>query len=159
MPLEIGDTVRNIKLYNQNKELINLINDKTNFTVIAFLPGAFTQLCSIGINQIDSYIDDLNNEKVTLVGVSVDSPFTLASWGEQNNIRFDLLSDFKRECISELDVSFNDLGGIKGYITANRAIMIFNKSGTLIHKWVGEHPGNEPDYTKLLETIKLLEMN
>ena len=56
-------------------------------------------------------------------------------------------------------MSFNDLGGIKGYIAANRTIMIFTKSGTLIHKWGGEHPGNKPDYTKLLETIKLLEPN
>ena len=86
MSFKIGDKVENIQLYNQDKEITDLISDQTGFTLIAFFPGAFTSLCSIGMNQIDAYLDDLEDNKITLVGVSVDSAFALAHWKEQNNI-------------------------------------------------------------------------
>ncbi|MFL2756251.1 MAG: redoxin domain-containing protein [Dehalococcoidia bacterium] len=157
MSLKIGDQVENIQLYNQDKEVTRLVSTQTDFTLIAFFPGAFTALCSIGMNQIDTYLDDLKDKKITLVGVSVDSPFALANWKEENNIRYNLLSDFDRECVSKFDVAFDNLGGIEGYISANRAVMIVDKTCKLVYQWIGEHPGDEPNYDKLLEIVKALE--
>jgi len=156
MSFKIGDKVENIQLYNQDKEITDLISDQTGFTLISFFPGAFTSLCSIGMNQIDAYLDDLEDNKITLVGVSVDSAFALAHWKEQNNIRYNLLSDFDRKCVTKFDVAFNNLGGMEGYISANRAIMIVDKECKLVYQSIGENPGDEPDYGKILEIIKSL---
>ena len=65
MSLKIGDQVENIQLYNQDKEVTRLVSTQTDFTLIAFFPGAFTALCSIGMNQIDTYLDDLKDKKIT----------------------------------------------------------------------------------------------
>lgn len=78
--------------------------------MIAFSPGAFTDVCITGLQTINGYLDKLNNNAVELVGISVDSPFVLEKWATDNGIEFTLLSDPFRECINVFGVEFIGLG-------------------------------------------------
>ena len=44
------------------------------------------------------------------------------------------------------DASFVGLGGIEGYVCANRVVIVIDKSGIIQYRWVAENPGVEPDY-------------
>ena len=70
------------------------------------------------------------------------------------NIEFDLLSDIDREVVEAYDAKFIGLGGIEGYVSANRVVVVIDKEGIVQHRWVAENPGVEPDYDAI---IKLAE--
>ena len=42
--------------------------------------------------------------------------------------------------------TFVGLGGIEGYVCANRVVIVVDKNGVVQHRWVAENPGVEPDY-------------
>ena len=54
------------------------------------------------------------------------------------------------------DAKFVGLGGIDGYVSANRVVIIIDKAGTIQHRWVAENPGVEPDYDALVAVAESL---
>ena len=80
------------------------------------------------------------------LGISVDSPWANAEFAKKYNLEFALLSDVDRKVVNAYDATFVGLGGIEGYVSANRVIIIIDKEGTVQHRWVAENPGVEPDY-------------
>ena len=54
------------------------------------------------------------------------------------------------------DVTFEGLGGLEGYISANRAVVIVDSEGVIKYRWVAENPGVEPNYDEVEETVKNL---
>jgi peroxiredoxin len=48
------------------------------------------------------------------------------------------------------DATFVGLGGIEGYVSANRVVIVVDKEGTVQHRWVAENPGVEPDYSAIV---------
>ena len=69
---------------------------------------------------------------------------------------FELLSDLNREVVKMYDVTFEGLGGLEGYISANRAVVIVDSEGVIKYRWVAENPGVEPNYDEVEETVKNL---
>ena len=54
------------------------------------------------------------------------------------------------------DVTFEGLGGLEGYVSANRAVVIVDSEGVIKYRWVAENPGVEPNYDEIEETVKNL---
>ena len=67
------------------------------------------------------------------------------------NLEFELLSDIDREVVEAYDAKFVGLGGIDGYVSANRVVIVIDKDGIVKHRWVAENPGVEPDYDDLMK--------
>ena len=87
-----------------------------------------------------------------VLGISVDSPWANAEFARKYNLEFELLSDLDREAVNAYDAAFVGLGGIDGYVCANRVVVIIDKSGTVQYRWVAENPGVEPDYAEVVST-------
>lgn len=81
-------------------------------TVIAFFPGAFTETCTDEMNRIQEEIDDLRSLGAEVIGVSVDTPFSLKEFAEQNELDFRLVSDHQKQIIDSYGVStsFDSIG-------------------------------------------------
>ncbi len=90
---------------------------------------------------------------VQIVGISVDSPFALTGWAQANGITFDLLSDYKKECIKLFDVEFHGLAGMEGYVSSTRAVFIADSSGEITYKWIAENPGVLPDFEEIKKNL------
>ena len=90
---------------------------------------------------------------VQIVGISVDSPFALTGWAQANGITFDLLSDYKKECIKLFDVEFHGLAGMEGYVSSTRAVFIADPSGKITYKWIAENPGILPDFEEIKKNL------
>jgi peroxiredoxin len=116
--------------------------------VLAFFPGAFTSVCTGEMRTFRDRLDNLTDAGASLYGVSIDSPFSLGEFAEQNELTFPLISDTNKEVIDAYDVvmDFADLG-VTG--VAKRSVFVVDESGTITYAWVSDDPGVEPDYDEV----------
>ena len=66
------------------------------------------------------------------------------------------LSDYNRDVVRAYGVAIPALGGLPGYVAANRAVTIVDKEGVVRYHWVAESLGVEPDYTEIHATVAAL---
>lgn len=118
--------------------------------VLAFFPGAFTSVCTTEMKTFSDRLDELTDAGASIYGVSIDSPFSLGEFAEQNGIDFPLIADTNKEVIDAYDVvmDFEDLG-ITG--VAKRSVFVVDEDGTIAYAWVSDDPGVEPDYEEVEE--------
>jgi len=83
-------------------------------------------------------------------GISVDSPWANGEFSRKYGLEFELLSDLDRSVVDAYDAIFVGLGGIEGYVSANRVVIIIDSDGTVKYRWVAENPGVEPDYEEIV---------
>jgi peroxiredoxin len=116
--------------------------------VLAFFPGAFTSVCTGEMRTFRDRLDALTDAGAQLYGVSIDSPFSLGEFADQNELTFPLVSDTNKEIIEDYDIvmDFEDLG-ITG--VAKRSVFVVDEDGTVTYAWVSDDPGVEPDYDEV----------
>lgn len=143
-------------LYDQDKRLRQSSEflTKGHKTVFAFYPGAFTGVCTREMCTFRDMYGELEKLNGTVVGISVDAPFAQKAFAEKNALKFPLLCDFQRDVVRKYRVLWNDLGGIKGYISANRAIFVVDGQGKIAFKWVAPEPGTLPDFEIIKKALQ-----
>lgn len=113
--------------------------------VLAFFPGAFTSVCTGEMKTFRDRLDAIDDTGASLYGVSIDSPFSLGEFAEQNNLNFSLISDTNKEIIDAYGVRMDfDHIGLSG--VAKRSVFVIDEDGTVTYSWVSDDPGVEPDY-------------
>jgi len=139
---------------NQNHEdfdLDDVIGDGP--VVLAFFPGAFTPPCTNEMVAFQESLDDFEDAGVTLLGLSVDSPFCLGAFRDEHGIEFDLVSDTGRTAIDEYGLRM-DLPDLGLHGIANRAVYVLDDEGTVVYDRVADDPTNEPDYDDILDAVQ-----
>ena len=152
----IGQSAPDFTLKNTAKEPISLSNYRGKTVILAFYPGAFTGVCDKEMCAFQDNMAKLNAAKATVIGISVDSPWANAEFARKYNLEFELLSDLDREVVTSYDATFVGLGGIEGYVSANRVVIVIDKAGVIQHRWVAENPGVEPDYDAIVAVAESL---
>ena len=152
----IGQQAPEFTLKNTAKESISLSDYHGKTVILALYPGAFTGVCDKEMCAFQDNMSKLNAASATVVGISVDSPWANAEFARKYNLEFELLSDLDREVVTAYDASFTGLGGIEGYVSANRVVIVVDKSGVIRHRWVAENPGVEPDYDAIVAVAESL---
>jgi len=153
---EVGDTAEDFTLYDTERKETKLSDflGKGKQTILAFYPGAFTGVCTTEFCTFRDMFDELGKMNVQLVGVSVDAPFANKGFAEKYGFKFTLLSDFKREVIQKYGVVWNNLGGVAGYVSANRAIFVLDEKGRIKYKWVAPNPGVLPNFEEVKKALQ-----
>ena len=147
--LNVNDSAPNFSLKNTKKEDVSLSDFEDKTVLLAFYPGAFTGVCDSEMCALQESLEVFNKMNVTVLGISVDSPWANGGFSKQYNLGFDLLSDLDKKVIEDYGVVFTGLGGIEGYKSANRAVFII-KDGLVKYKWTASpNPGVEPDYNEI----------
>ena len=150
----IGKSAPDFTLKNTEKSDVSLSDYKGKTIILAFYPGAFTGVCDNEMCTFQDNFSKLGNSNTAVIGISVDSPWANAEFAKKYNLEFELLSDIDREVVNAYDAKFVGLGGIEGYVSANRVVIVIDNEGTIKYRWVAENPGVEPDYDAI---IKLAE--
>lgn len=119
--------------------------------VLVFHPFAFSTTCQRELCSIRDAIETFQNDDVQTMSVSIDSPFVLKHWMEQQGYQFPLLADFwpHGEVARTYEV-FNEAVG-----AAERATFVIDKDGTIVysvHNGLGEARDQEA-YVAALEQI------
>lgn len=150
--VEVGDSAPDFTapLANGDVEPFTLSENLDGPVVLAFFPGAFTSVCTSEMNTLQDDLGRFEESGATLYGVSVDTPFALNEFREQEGLEFDLVSDTNKEIIASYDVAmdFDDLGY---HGVAKRAAFVLDGDREITYAWVSDDPGAEPDYDELTE--------
>jgi peroxiredoxin len=155
MAVEVGAKAPDFTLHNQDHESVTLSETlKKGPVVLAFLPGAFSGTCTAEMCNFRDSEAELGKLSAQVLGVSVDTFFTLKAWADQHKFKFPLLSDFNKEVTPMYGVLNPDMIGLKNI--AKRAVFVIDKSGTVRHKEVVEDARNEPDYGKVKQALASL---
>mgnify|MGYP002863415169 CR=1 FL=1 len=148
--VKVGDKAPDFTLKNTSKEEVTLSDYQGKTVIMAFYPGAFTGVCDKEMCTFQENIAKLNDCNATVLGISVDSPWANAEFARRYNLEFELLSDLDRDVVESYDAKFVGLGGLDGYVSANRAVIIVDSEGVVQYRWVAENPGVEPDYDEVV---------
>ena len=124
--------------------------------VVAFFPAAFTGVCEKELCSFRDSLANFNNSDATVLGVSVDAPFSNAAFAEKNGVNFPILSDYTRETVRAYGVAHDDFANMPGYTAAKRSVFVIDKEGVLRWSWVAPNPGTEPDYAAVEAEVKKL---
>ena len=120
-------------------------------TVLAFFPGAFTGACTEEMCNFRDSMSEFNDMDTEVIGISVDTPFALEEFAEQNELDFTLVSDTSKE-ISRNYGADTVMPGLE-YEVANRAVFLV-KDGEVIYEERMDDPTNLPDMERLKEEIR-----
>ncbi len=99
--------------------------DKKN-VVLAFVPFAFSGVCSAQLPAYEAEMDRFKDFDVELVSISMDSTYALNAWAKQMHTSFPLLSDFYPQG------KVVDLYGLRHPAgMSNRAVIVIDKKGVI----------------------------
>lgn len=118
--------------------------------VLLFFPLAFTGVCQDELCTVSGGLDAY--EGATVLGISVDSPFSQEAFAKSAGIKIKLLSDFNKEVTAAYGVLYAELLGFKG--VAKRSAFVINQDGTVEYAWVTEDPHNLPPFEEVQAAIK-----
>jgi len=94
MPIAIGQAAPGFTLHDTDRNEVSLDSLKGKNVVLLFFPMAFTGVCTTELCSIRDNIAAYNNANATVLGISVDSPFTLAKFKAEQKLNFAFLSVF-----------------------------------------------------------------
>ena len=147
MSLQVGDKAPDFKLKSTEVKEVSLSDFAGKKVVLHFFPLAFTGVCTTQLCTMRDnfgYYEGLNAQ---VLGVSVDSPFTLAKFKEEQAYQFPLLSDFNKEAAQAYGALYEDFLGLKGI--AKRSAFVIDEEGKIIYAEVLEDAGNLPDFAAI----------
>lgn len=152
MSVKQGDKVENFILKNsegKDVSLADLIKNKK--TLLLFIPLAFSGVCTEEVCKTRDNMKMYNSLNVNVVGISVDSFFTLREFKKQNNLNFDLLSDFNKEVSDKFGVLYDEFYGLRG--VSKRAAFIVNSDRRVEYAEVLEDADQLPDFKKIITVL------
>lgn len=120
-------------------------------TVILFFPLAFSGVCTAACSAFRDQWADWQGLGARVLGISVDSPFTVAKWRELERMPFPVLSDFNKETCRAYGAFHEDLMGLKG--VAKRAAFVIRKDGSVAYQWVSDNPGVQVDFDAIKAAV------
>ncbi|MFJ9785504.1 peroxiredoxin [Amycolatopsis sp. NPDC101161] len=95
MAVEVGSEAPDFTLNDYNKQPVQLSSFRGDKPVLlVFYPFAFSGICTGELCQLRDEFADYDGKGVQVLGVSVDTPFSLKAWAEKEGYQFPLLSDF-----------------------------------------------------------------
>lgn len=133
---------------NQDRQPVTLSAALNNGPVVlAFLPGAFSSVCTKEMCTFRDSIGTLSAGSGQVLAVTTDTFFTLKAWADQQRFTFPLLSDYNKDVIRLYDVVNPDMIGLKDI--AKRAVFVIDQHGVVKHREVLDDARNEPNYDKV----------
>lgn len=124
--------------------------------VLAFFQFAFSGTCDKEMCAFRDIFGTLQASGSQVVGVSVDSSYSLRVFAQTYNLQFPLLSDFNRKVsklYGVLQDPMTDLG-FRG--VAQRSVFLVDGRGILRYKWVADAPSVEPPYQEVIKAAEKL---
>jgi peroxiredoxin len=156
MSATVGAKAPAFTLTDTEKKKVSLEDFKGQNLVILFFPMAFTSVCTAELCSVRDNLSMYNALNTAVVGISVDSPFTLGKFKADQQLNFPLLSDFNKEASQAYGAFYEtfvlDLKGV-----SKRAAFVVDKEGTLRYAEVLESAGDQPNFEAIKQTLNTLQ--
>ncbi|MDQ3111811.1 MAG: redoxin domain-containing protein [Bacteroidota bacterium] len=155
MSISVGQTAPAFNLPDTAKQLHNLEQYKGKNVLLLFFPFAFTGTCTKELCGVRDDIARYANANAEVLGISIDTHFTLKKYKEEQNLPFALLSDFNKEAINAYGVAYDEFILMKG--VAKRAAFLIDKDGIVRYAEVLENASEIPDFGAINNVLEGLD--
>lgn len=128
MTIELGSQAPDFTLSDQNRTLVSAASLwQERRVLLVFFPFAFSPICQGELCQVRDDLASYDNDHIQIIGVSVDTTFSLKAWSAEQGFTFPLLSDFwpHGEVARSYGV-FNEDAGM-----ANRGTFLIDEAGVV----------------------------
>jgi len=124
--------------------------------VLAFFPFAFSGVCDKEMCTFRDGFGPLQGAGAQLVGISVDSSYSLMAFAHTYNLQFPLLSDFNKKVAKLYGVLQDPWVGLGYKGVAKRAVIVVDQQEKLRYRWVTDNPSEEPPYAEVVKAVQKL---
>lgn len=156
MALNVGDVAPEFKLYNTDKQAVNLSDSKGKVRLLLFFPLAFTGVCTKELCGVRDDIASYENADAEVMAISVDSVYTLGEFKKALTLPFQLLSDFNKETSLNYD-SLHESFGLDMKGVSKRSAFVLDKNGIIRYAEILENPGEVPNFDAIKDAIASLK--
>jgi glutaredoxin-dependent peroxiredoxin len=153
--ISVGQAAPDFSLYNTEKQKVNLSDYKGKNVVVLFFPLAFTGVCTAELCTMRDSLAAFNNVNAEVVGISVDSLFTLDKFKAENNLNFPLLSDFNKEASKAYDSLYDVFPAFEMQGVSKRSAFVVNAEGNISYAEYCATPGDQPNYAAIKEVLQV----
>jgi peroxiredoxin len=155
MTLNKGDQAPAFRLVSSDKQEVSLDDYQGKNVVLLFFPLAFTSVCTTQLCTMRDSLADYNQLNTEVVGISVDSPFTLNRYKQDQQLNFTLLSDFNKEASQAYGAFYESfMLGLKG--VSKRAAFVVDQHGKVQYAEVLERAADLPDFQAIKQAVSSL---
>lgn len=155
MKIEIGMHAPAFTLYDSEKKHVSLSNFNGQNVLLLFFPQAFTGVCTKELCAVRDNIGQYAKLNAVVLGISVDSVFTLAKYKEEQGYNFPLLSDFNKEVSHHYGSLYENFAfDMKG--VSKRSAFVIDKDGVVRYAEVLENAGEMPSFDAIHATLSSL---
>ena len=155
MSINTGQQAPDFSLYDSDKNKVSLSDYKGKNVLLLFFPQAFTGTCTKELCSTRDNIAAYNQANAQVLGISVDSVFTLAKYKEEQQLNFPLLSDFNKETSAAYGALYDsfvfDMKGV-----SKRSAFVLDKDGIVRYAEILEKATDLPDFEAVQNTLKSL---
>lgn len=153
MSVQVGTKAPAFTLVDTDRNQVSLESFKGKKVLLLFFPFAFTSVCTKELCGVRDNISQYNTADAVVLGISVDSPFTLAKFKEDQGLNFTLLSDFNKEVSTAYGAIYDDfIGWMKG--VSKRSAFIIDADGVVVYAEVLENAGEVPNFAAIDAVLK-----
>ena len=154
MTLQVGDKAPDFTLKNTDMEDVSLDSFQGKNVVLLFVPLAFTSVCTEELCEVSQGLNAYGELGAEVLGISVDSPFSLQAWAAKEGISLTLLSDFNKEVSAAYGAQYEDLIGFKG--VAKRSAFVVDRQGVVRYASISDDPKVLPDFQAVKACLQSL---
>ncbi len=157
MSLTVSQQAPDFSLFDSDAKEVKLSDFKNEKNVLLlFFPVAFTGVCTKELCGVRDDIAKYSNAKAQVLGISVDSTFTLAKFKEEQSYNFPLLSDFNKEVSVAYDCIYDSFTGMNMKGVSKRSAFVIDKAGIIQYAEVLESAGDLPNFEAINEKLENL---
>ena len=155
MKIETGKPAPNFSLFDTDKKKVSLTDFNGKNILLLFFPQAFTSTCTKELCAVRDDISRYSNANAQVIGISVDSVYTLKRYREDQQYNFPFLSDFNKE-VSALYGCLYKVWNLEMKGVSKRSAFIIDKAGIVRFAEVLEIAGDLPDFNAINEVLDSL---
>lgn len=156
MAIEKGQQAPAFTLYDSEKNKVSLTDYKGKNVVLLFFPLAFTSVCTAELCSVRDNISLYNGAGAQVLGISVDSLFTLDKFKKEQQLNYPLLSDFNKTASAGYGVLYDTFPAFDMQGVSKRAAFVIDKNGIVQYSEVCPTPGDQPDFAAIQQVLASL---
>jgi peroxiredoxin len=155
MSITLGQQAPNFTLRDTEKNEVSLSQFAGKKVVLVFFPLAFTGVCTTELCSLRDSIATYNQLNAEVIGISVDSLFTLDKFKKEQSLNFTLLSDFNKEVSTAYGCLYeNFVLDMKG--VSKRSAFVIDAQGSVQYAEVLESAGDLPNFEAIQACLATL---
>ncbi|HSK50600.1 MAG TPA: redoxin domain-containing protein [Solirubrobacterales bacterium] len=147
--ISAGEPAPDFALRDQDGEEVSLSDYRGKKVLLVFYPFDFSPVCSDQFSLYQEVKPEIEAKGVTMLGVSVDSPYAHKAFQEKLGVDTTLLSDFEPKGeVARAYGSYLDAVGM-----ANRTLVLIDEEGKVAWAHESPTPGEVPAPSLILDAL------